>query len=259
MDDSSYTYAVDALRRAKRVAVLTGAGVSKESGVPTYRDALTGLWASYSFEDLASPQGFMRDPAMVWDWYEARRAQLREVQPNPGHFALGQLAARYEQFTLITQNVDDLHERGGSTDVVHLHGHLLETKCFFDCQGAPTKVTPDRYVMRETSPPACPHCGRWLRPNVVWFSEMLPPDEYTRANRAAATCDVMLVVGTSGLVYPAAGLPAVAEMTGATVIEVNPEPTSISDVADVHLRGASGVVLPQLVAALNAEGNGRAS
>jgi NAD-dependent deacetylase len=247
----SIAEAAGALRQARRVAVLTGAGVSKESGVPTYRDALTGLWSNYSFEDLASTEGFRRDPAMVWDWYEARRAQLAEVQPNPGHFALAKLAGRFDQFTLITQNVDDLHERAGSRDVIHLHGYLMATRCFFDCRGGPTRITPDQYVMREVSPPACPHCGRWLRPDVVWFGEMLPQDEYGRAQQAAVNCDVMLVVGTSGLVYPAAGLPMSAEIAGATVIEVNPEPTDISGIAHICLRGPSGVVLPQLVEALD--------
>lgn len=239
------------LRDARRVTVLTGAGVSKESGVPTYRDALTGLWANYSFEDLASPEGFRRDPAMVWDWYEARRAQLAEVQPNAGHVALTELAGNFDQFTLITQNVDDLHERGGSKNVIHLHGYLMATRCFFNCKGDPTHVTPDQYVMRDTSPPACPHCGRWLRPDVVWFGEMLPQNEYTRAQKAALNCDAMLVVGTSGLVYPAAGLPIIADAAGATVIEINPEPTDISRIAQCCLRGPSGVILPQLVEAMD--------
>ena len=244
--------AVNVLRNVRRVTVLTGAGVSKESGVPTYRDALTGLWANYNFQDLASSQGFLRDPAAVWDWYEARRSQLRDVLPNAGHLALAELARRFEQFVLITQNVDDLHERGGSRDVIHLHGHLMETKCFFDCRGNPTRVEPKDYVLRDVSPPACPHCGRWLRPNVVWFTEMLPQDDYQRAESASAACDVMLVVGTSGLVYPAASLPPIAAMTGATVIEVNPEETDISQVAHIHLRGPSGTVLPQVLEALGA-------
>lgn len=248
----SIAEAADVLRKARRVAVLTGAGVSKESGVPTYRDALSGLWSNYSFEDLASPEGFRRDPAMVWDWYEARRAQLADVQPNPGHFALAQLGARFEHFTLITQNVDDLHERGGSSEVIHLHGSLTATRCFFDCKGEPTYITPDQFVMRDVSPPSCPHCGRWLRPAVVWFGEMLPQDEYSRAQQAAVNCDVMLVIGTSGLVYPAAGLPMSAEIAGATVIEVNPEPTDISHISQFCLRGPSGVILPQLVEALDA-------
>lgn len=247
----SVAEAADVLRKARRVSVLTGAGVSKESGVPTYRDALTGLWANYSFEDLASPEGFRRDPAMVWDWYEARRAQLAEVQPNLGHFALAKLADHFDQFTLITQNVDDLHERGGSRDVIHLHGYLMATRCFFNCKGDPTYVMPDQVVLRDISPPACPHCERWLRPGVVWFGEMLPQNEYARAQQAAVNCDVMLVIGTSGLVYPAAGLPMSAEIAGATVIEINPELTDISRIAHISLRGPSGLILPQLVEALH--------
>ena len=247
----SIAEAAGVLKKAQRVAVLTGAGVSKESGVPTYRDALTGLWSNYSFEDLASPEGFRRDPAMVWDWYAARRVQLADVQPNPGHFALARLASYFDQFTLITQNVDDLHERSGSRDVIHLHGSLMGTRCFFNCKGDPTYVTPDQFVIRHVSPPVCPHCGRWLRPDVVWFGEMLPQEKYARAQQAALNCEVMLVVGTSGLVYPAAGLPMIAEIAGATVIEVNPEQTDISRVAHISLRGPSGEILPQLVEALN--------
>ena len=250
--DAALQNAVQALKHARRVTVLTGAGVSKESGVPTYRDALTGLWANYSFEDLASPQGYMRDPAMVWDWYEERRSQLKVVQPNPGHIALAQLAARYDQFLLITQNVDDLHERGGSSDVIHLHGHLMLTRCFSDCRGNPTRIEPKDYVMRDTSPPLCPYCGRWLRPDVVWFTEMLPQADFQRAQKASLSCDVMLVVGTSGMVYPAASLPSLADAAGAVVIEVNPEPTDISHLAGIQLRGPSGEILPQLVGALDA-------
>lgn len=248
----SIAAAVKTLKQARRIAVLTGAGVSKESGVPTYRDAMTGLWENYHFEDLASPEGFMRDPAMVWDWYEERRKQLSRVQPNAGHIALAALAASFDQFTLITQNVDDLHERGGSRDVIHLHGHLMLTKCFFDCRGVPTRVVPDQYVMHDVSPPTCPYCGRWLRPDVVWFGEMLPQSELQRAQQAAVDCDVMLVIGTSGLVYPAAGLPMSAQTAGAAVIEINPEPTDISQVAQLCLRGPSGVILPQLIEALDA-------
>ena len=249
----SVAEAAEVLRKSSRVAVLTGAGVSKESGVPTYRDALTGLWSNYNFEDLASADGFQRDPALVWDWYAARRAQLADVQPNPGHYALARLARHFDQFTLITQNIDDLHERGGSEDVIHLHGDLMSTRCFFNCQGEPTRVTPDQFVMRDTSPPACPYCGCWLRPDIVWFGEMLPQDKYARAHQAAVSCDVIIVVGTSGMVYPAAGLPVFSEMVGATVIEVNPEPTDISHVAHLCLRGPSGVILPQLVEALDGQ------
>lgn len=242
--------AAEALKSARRVVALTGAGVSKESGVPTYRDALAGLWANHSFEDLASPEGFRRDPAMVWDWYAARRSQLREVRPNAGHYALARIATHFPDFVTITQNVDDLHERGGSRDIIHLHGHLMETKCFFDCRGSSTLVDEAVFAGSEGSPPPCPHCGRWLRPNVVWFGEMLPPEAFRRAQQAAATCEVMLVIGTSGLVYPAAGLPMTAELGGAVIIEINPEDTDISRIAAIRLRGASGEILPQLAEAL---------
>lgn len=250
--DDALKRAASYLRQARHVAVLTGAGVSKESGVPTYRDALTGLWSKYSFEELASPQGFQRDPAAVWTWYEERRAQLAHVQPNPGHFALVQIGASFDRFDLITQNVDDLHERAGSARVIHLHGRLLETKCFADCRGAPTLIERAAFVIGQQPPPACPHCGAWLRPNVVWFSEMLDMNDLIAAQAAAEECDVMLVVGTSGLVFPAASLPYTAASNRATVIEVNPEVTEISRIADVCLRGPSGEILPRLLEMLRA-------
>lgn len=250
--DDMLERAASYLRQARHVAVLTGAGVSKESGVPTYRDALTGLWSNYSFEELASPEGFQRDPAAVWTWYEERRAQLAHVQPNPGHVALAQLEPLFDRWDLITQNVDDLHERAGSADVVHLHGRLLETKCFADCQGAPTLIAPEAFVNGEHPPPVCPHCGSWLRPNVVWFGEMLDLNDLIAAQAAAEECDVMLVVGTSGLVFPAAGLPHTVAMRQAPVIEVNPEATDISRIANVCLRGPSGEMLPRLLELLRA-------
>jgi len=250
--DGDLERAASYLRQARHVAVLTGVGVSKESGVPTYRDALTGLWSNYSFEELASPDGFRRDPATVWTWYEERRAQLAYVQPNPGHVALAQLEPLFERWDLITQNVDDLHERAGSTNVCHLHGRLSETKCFADCQGAPTLIEPQAYVNGEQPPPTCPHCGAWLRPNVVWFGEMLDLNDLIVAQDAAEECDVMLVVGTSGLVFPAASMPYTAAQNGAVVIEVNPEATDISRIANVYLRGPSGEMLPRLLEQLRA-------
>ena len=209
IDSNAIQAAAAALRRATRVVALTGAGISAESGVPTFREAQTGLWAQYDPEQLATRAAFQRDPRLVWDWYAWRRALLRAARPNPGHEALARLAARIPAFTLVTQNVDDLHEAAGSTDVIHLHGSIAANKCFFDCQGAPTPVDITEIQFGE-GPPPCPHCGRWVRPDVVWFGEVLPPSAIEAAYAACATADVMLVVGTSGLVAPAAHLPHIA-------------------------------------------------
>ncbi len=242
--------AAAALRRAKRVLVLTGAGVSKESGIPTYRDALTGLWSNYSFEQLASPEGFRQDPAMVWDWYAERRQQLRAVQPNAGHIALARLGQLLPAVQVVTQNVDDLHERAGSTGVLHLHGSITQTQCFFHCRGNPTLVEESQYADGPpVSPPPCPYCGRWLRPAVVWFGEMLPHGVYEQAHQAAVDCDVCLVAGTSGMVFPAAQLPLTAKMTRAFVININPEDEE-DPLSDVHLRGPFGQLMPALLDAL---------
>jgi NAD-dependent deacetylase len=254
MDTGQLERAVALLRGAQRVLVLTGAGVSKESGIPTYRDALTGLWAKYDFAQLASPEGFRADPATVWAWYAERRAQLRGVQPNAGHVALARLAAHVPHLTLVTQNVDDLHERAGSRDVLHLHGLLTETRCFFNCQGEPTRVEDAAFAADTHLPPRCPHCGRWLRPAVVWFGEMLPAGAFERAHDAAVACDVCLVIGTSGMVYPAAQLPVTAKLTKARVIEINPDPDAHPSMVDVVLAGKFGEVMPALLARLTGEG-----
>jgi len=239
--------AADALRTAKRIAVSSGAGVSKESGIPTYRDALTGLWSNYSFQELASPEGFRANPDKVWDWYTERRMQLKTVHPNAGHIALAKLADIVPALTIITQNIDDLHERGGSRDVMHLHGKLNEVKCFYNCQGEPTLVDEAHFVHGESSPPTCPHCGRWLRPNVVWFGEMLPVGIFDRAEAIVAQSDVFIVAGTSGVVFPAAQLPLTAKQAGATVIEINPDATDYDAFVDISLHGAFGQVMPALL------------
>ena len=232
------------LRAATTVAVLSGAGVSKESGIPTFRDALTGYWENYNPEDLASVDGFRRNPRMVWQWYAERRRKLEEVQPNPGHYALGELE-RHKTVTIITQNIDGLHVEAGSTNVIELHGNLRRYKCI-NCE-TPYTVTLD---MLTDEVPLCTKCGGWIRPDVVWFGEFLPEEALVAAVEAIEACDVMLVVGTSGLVYPAAGLPAHAKQYGAKLIEVNPDETAITNQMDIYLRGASGAVLPELVAAI---------
>lgn len=231
-----------AVRAARCVAVLTGAGVSAESGVPTFRDALTGLWARYDPRALATPSAFARDPKLVWDWYAMRRAMLRDVVPNAGHAALAALERRVADLLLATQNVDGLHQRAGSRRVVELHGNITRVKCSVCAAPAPT------WDERAT-PPRCARCGGLLRPDVVWFEEMLPADALAAAEDAAARCDVLLVVGTSAEVYPAAALPERARRHGARVVEVNPSATPLSALAHDTLRGPSGVVLPALVAA----------
>ncbi len=239
--------AAQLLFEGKRIAVMTGAGVSKESGVPTFRDATDGLWARYDPMQLATPQAFERDPRLVWDWYEYRREIVRPARPNPGHIALAQIETRTPEFLLITQNVDALHEAAGSQHVIHLHGTLAESRCYADCQGKPTLI-PDKALNRSESPPHCPFCGAYARPNVVWFGEVLPQDVLNQAIDFAARCDVMLVIGTSGVVQPAASLSTIAKRAGAAVIEINPDANAFSSWADVTLAYPSGEILPEIVA-----------
>ena len=225
--------------------MLTGSGVSAESGVPTFRDAQTGLWARYEPQELATPEAFERDPGLVWEWYEWRRGLVREAEPNPGHLALAELERRASSFTLVTQNVDGLHGRAGSNNVLELHGNIMRSKC--SVEGL--EVEPR--AGDESVPPLCPGCGAFLRPDVVWFGESLPEDAFAAASAAARSCDVFLSVGTSSLVYPAASLPSEAARSGAVVVEVNPDETPLTPYADYALRGRAGAVLPALVEALS--------
>lgn len=233
-----------AIATARSIVVLTGAGISAESGIPTFRDAMTGLWASYRPEDLATPEAFRRDPRTVWSWYAWRREKVANVRPNAGHEALARLEAAAEQggvqFLLVTQNVDGLHAAAGSRRVVELHGNIGRVKCFD--RGHPATRWP-----RGEGPPACETCGSALRPDVVWFGESLPPQALAEARRAASGCDLFLSIGTSGLVEPAASLPFAAIEAGARVVEVNPQPTPLTKLAWATLAGAAGEVLPRLV------------
>jgi NAD-dependent protein deacetylase/lipoamidase len=232
------------LAAARRVTVLTGAGVSAESGVPTFRDARTGLWAKFKPEELATPQAFRRNPRLVWEWYDWRRQRVAGVQPNPAHRALAEMEHRFPQFRLVTQNVDGLHQRAGSRNVIELHGNITRTKCFDE--GTVISSWPDTGDV----PPKCPHCGGLLRPDVVWFEEPMPEAEMEQATVASTHCDVFLSIGTSTVVYPAASLPFEALRSGATVVEINPQPTPFTSEAHYALAGAAGVVLPQLLASL---------
>jgi NAD-dependent deacetylase len=251
MDAATIQQAAEMLQKAARIAVLTGAGVSQESGVPTFRDALTGLWAQYDPTQLGTPAAFRQNPKLVWEWFEFRRGLVRNAKPNPGHVAIAQLQQRSLDCTIITQNVDDLHEQAGAHDVLHVHGLIAETKCFFNCRGEPTLIDLATLPPSDDVPPLCPYCGRWLRPNVVWFTENLPRDVWAAAGDAALTCDVILVVGTSGLVEPAGGLPRVAKQRGAKIIEVNPIESVITPLADIWLDAPSGVALPRVIEAMN--------
>ena len=225
---------------ARQIAVLTGAGMSAESGVPTFRDAQTGLWSTFRPEELATEEAFRANPEHVWDWYAMRRERMKGVSPNAGHVAVAQFALRHPgRLTLITQNVDGLHQRAGSPGVLALHGNIAEDKWL----DAPRPCC-DAQPPLDGRPPRCGVCGNLRRPAVVWFGEMLPMDVLAVAEEAAERCDLMLVVGTSGVVYPAAGL---ARTARGRVVVVNPEPSDLDDAADVVLRGTAAGLLPRLL------------
>jgi NAD-dependent deacetylase len=238
--DQQLIYCAGLLKKCRGLAVSTGAGISKESGIPTFRDAQEGLWANYDPQQLATPEGFRSNPDLVWQWYNARRKMIGACEPNPGHHALVELEQAVTEFTLITQNIDNLHRKAGSTNIVEFHGNVFRFKCF-DNEHPVEKVTDN-----DPSPPVC-HCGSPVRPDVVWYGEVPPTACFDKASRALESCDVLLVVGTSGTVYPAASFPSLAKQAGAKVIEVNFEPSAITPLADEFLQGPSGEVLPKLV------------
>ena len=244
LDPGALRRAAGRLRRARSVLALTGAGISAESGIPTFREAQTGLWAQFDPAELATPEAFERNPELVWQWYAWRRKLATDAAPNPGHQALASFESRFDDFTLVTQNVDSLHQRAGSRRVIEYHGNLLRTVCSRD--GA-TIETADP---TDVKLPRCPACGAAGRPGVVWFGELIPAEALTAAAEAADRCDVFLSIGTSSLVYPAAGLAEAALRAGAFIIEANPAETPLSRLADVVLRGPAGESLPALAAAL---------
>ncbi len=238
--DSDLLAAALRLREARRILVLTGAGISAESGVPTFRGP-GGLWRELRPEDLATPEAFARDPRLVWEWYEWRRQRVAEAQPNPAHHALVALEARTSDFTLVTQNVDGLHTRAGGRKVLELHGSLWRLRC----AGCGQEDDDTRVPLPEL-PPRCA-CGALLRPGVVWFGESLDDDTLRRSFAAAKKAEVVLVIGTSSVVYPAAALPEVSRAHGAFVVEVNPEATGLTALASVSLRGKAAGIVPRLV------------
>ena len=247
--------ATQILAQSSQICILTGAGISAESGIPTFRDKQTGLWEQYRAEDLASAEAFERDPELVWSWYQWRRQLVHDKAPNAAHLAL----ARWQQagshkITLITQNVDDLHEQAGSS-AIHLHGHLWRNRCS-QCDipyTTPLASQANKQSERSSSTDSyddklinCNHCDGYIRPDIVWFGESLPVDSWQIAEQAAANCEVFISIGTSSLVYPAAGLAQLAKQNGAKIIEINPNPTANSFV-DITLAAKAGEVMPLLV------------
>jgi len=224
---------------ARRVLVLTGAGVSAESGVPTFRGGgNTAVWKGMPFDVISSGSMLERDLPAVWEWFDYRRGVLESLHPNPAHYEIARWQERFPEFTLVTQNVDGLHQKAGSRDVVELHGNVWRARC--------TACRLDHDMSQSARPDACPSCGHALRPDVVLFGEMLPPGAFEFASNKAAQCDLCFVIGTSALVYPAAGLPGIAKSSGAYVCEVNPERTPLSDLCDEVLAGKAGDVVPKI-------------
>lgn len=235
---------ISLLKSTPKLVALTGAGVSQESGLRTFRDAQDGLWAQYKPEDLASPEAFARDPKLIWDWYAWRREAVKGVRPNPGHYALVEIEKRIPEFTIITQNVDGLHRMAGNQNVLELHGNIQRVRCSECGEFA------EEWDDELDSVPQCKTCGGLLRPDVVWFGETLPLDQLAGAAEAARTCDVFFSIGTSGVVQPAASLAHAARNKGAVVVEINAEPTSLTSKADFFFQGKSGEILPELVNAV---------
>jgi len=244
MTQNSIEAAARALARARKVVVSTGAGVSRESGIATFRDPEEGIWRKYDPMQMATLEGYLRDPAFVWAWYEHRFGKVAAAEPNPGHRAIAELEQLFPQLTVVTQNIDGLHQRAGSSDVIELHGSMHRFACLHRQHCG---FSLEDLSGQDERPPRCPECGELIRPDVVWFGEALPEDELRRAQQLSGTCDAMLVVGTSGVVYPAAALPLQASEAGAVVIDVNPEPGALTSQATIYLKGRGGDLLPRLV------------
>jgi NAD-dependent deacetylase len=243
---------VHRLAQADHAAVLTGAGISAESGIPTFRDA-DGLWEKFDPQELANVEAFLDNPELVQGWYRHRRQLVEDAEPNAAHRALAELEAQVTTVSVLTQNVDDLHNRAGSSTVIELHGSITRNYCM-DCERAADAETVNAAI-QEGEPARCPACEGLIRPDVVWFGERLPPDAMTQADAATERADVFLSVGTSAVVYPAARLPVAAREQGAYVAEVNPDTTGVTDDVDESVRGSAGDVLPALVEAVAAQRN----
>lgn len=235
------------LRSAQKVVVLSGAGVSAESGISTFRDK-DGLWEKFKPEDLATPSAFERNPKLVWEWYEFRRQKIKSVKPNPAHLALAQMEKFFPQFLLVTQNVDNLHQKAGSKKLLELHGNISRNKCFV-CE----KISTQNNFNSKTVPPLC-KCGGYLRPDVVWFGELLPEEALEKAQEASREAELFFSVGTSAIVYPAASLPFLAQEQGAFVVEINTCETEISPAVDEVILGKAGEVLPEILEFLKQKG-----
>ena len=234
------------IKRARRLTIMTGAGVSAASGIPTFRGP-GGVWRTYRAEELATPQGFARDPKLVWEWYDWRRSAIAEAEANAGHRALAEIERRVPQFTLVTQNVDGLHDRAGSRNLLKVHGDIWTVRCTL-CERERRDLRP----RIEPLPPLC-SCGAMERPGVVWFGEGLPEDVWEEAVRATKASDLFLVIGTSAVVHPAAGLVNLAKSSGAKVVEINVDDTPVSSTVDVCWRASAAAALPALLANLTDE------
>ena len=232
---------VNKLKGKQRVVVFTGAGVSAESGIPTFRDELDGIWSQFSVYDVASVLGFTYDPKLVWEWHAQLRKTILEAEPNRAHQSIALMETLVPEFTLITQNIDGLHQRAGSTNVIELHGNIHRTRCFDE------DVIIDKWTDTNEVPPRCPNCGGPLRPDVVWLGEALAEDSYSRAKEAVRNCTLLFSIGTSSLVYPAAVFPFEAADRGATVVQINPNPTELDQATPYTLRGKAGEWMPTIV------------
>ncbi len=236
---------IDALLDARRVVCLTGAGISAESGIPTFRGD-DGMWKNHQPEELATPGAFVRDPALVWEFYNWRREKIARSKPNPGHLALAELEKLFEEFYVITQNVDGLHQKAGSKNVIELHGDIWYVRCTEECSRK-TALYPLYDVPLKEIPPVCNQCGALLRPHVVWFGETLPEAPLAASLELSENCDFFIVIGTSAMVQPAASLPRYALRSNIYTIEINPEPTQMSDIVNDFIQAKSGEALPKLL------------
>ena len=237
------------LQHSKHLVVFTGAGVSSESGVPTFRDVEDGLWENFDVMKIGTEHGYRKDSSFGWGWYEWARHQVSLKQPNPAHYAIAQLAEKMPKVTVITQNVDDLHERAGSLDILHVHGTLNEvccTRCDHKVMLSQAKIAVEIKQPTPSQPDTCPHCDSIMRPAVVWFGEALPQDIWQKAKEASQQCDAMLIIGTSGVIYPAASISDTAIQNKIDIIQINPEETDIDTLVTQNFRGKAGEILPLL-------------